>query len=174
MVAIEDTYRVEVRHPLRMRRPTAVRARHRRLTEGHKESSDGRPIFAYSGPHHVGVEDDLQSLIFSLIFWVVVILAIGALSLLLLWVLALVVVLVESAIWVASIVAGIAAVVVLRRPYSVAVVDCGTGAVLAKAQVFGRAAAERHADVVRSRLGAGLTPKECVRVWRADGDTHQS
>ena len=148
-------------------------ARHRRLIDGRKESSDEHLIVASDGPYLRDV-DDLPSLIFSLIFWVVVILAIGALYLLLPWILALVVVLVESVIWVASIVAGIAAVVVLRRPYSVAVVDRHTGTVLAKAPVFGRAAAERHADVARSRLGEGLTPEECVRVWRTDGDTHQS
>lgn len=138
-----------------MRRPTAVRARRRRLPERREPQwfevqGDILKIVAYP--------DDLP----SLILWLVPLLAITALYLLGPWILALVVVLVESAIWVASIVAGIAAVVVLRRPYSVAVVDRNTGTVLAKAQVFGRDAAERHADVVRSRLGEGLTPEECV------------
>jgi hypothetical protein len=54
------------------------------------------------------------------------------------------------------------------------VVDRNTGTVLSKAQVFGRDAAERHADVVRSRLGEGLTPEECVRVWRTDEGMRQS
>ena len=152
MTTGERRRHVEVRRPLHMRRPTAVRARRRRLLK-RRDGSLADILGAFA-------PDDLP----SLLLWLVLLLAITALYLLGPWILALVAVLVESAIWVASIVVGIAAVRLLRRPYSVAVVDSDTGEVLARTLVTGRAAAELHADVVASRLREGLTPTEATSL----------
>jgi hypothetical protein len=154
MITNANAFRVEVRHPLHMRRPSSmlnrIKARRRQLRR--RRSNDVSGDFLY------GV--DLDELVILLIVFV-------ALFVLAPWVLALVIVLIESAVWVASIAVGLVAARILRRPYSVAVVDSGTGEVLARTPVTGRANAEFHADVVASRLREGLTPTEATALDKA-------
>jgi len=140
-----------------MRRPTAPRWHRRKRAEA-ESLRDDSPF-----DHHLTAPDDLGDLFFQIIFWVVI----SVLILLLPWGFTLIAMLVESVVWIAAITAGVVAVRVLRRPYSVTVLESSTGTVLAKAQVPGRAAAETHAAVVASRLGEGLTPAEAVAMHPA-------
>jgi len=147
-----------------MRRPTSVLERRRQKRVGGRRERDAQAF------RHGDDSDDFTWTLLDLheiIFFIVLFVATASLWLLGPWLLTLVIVLIESAVWVASIAVGLVAARILRRPYSVAVVDSGTGEVLARTPVTGRANAEFHADVVASRLREGLTPTEATALDKA-------
>lgn len=158
-------FRVEVRRPLYMKRPTSVFERMRRMRTTKVDGTRFDRIDLLD-PNTLARADDVSDFFASLIFMIVFTIAVAALLPFVPWVLVLVSVLIESVFWVVSIAAGFAAVRVLRRPYSVAVVSNETGTVLARAQVFGRGAADHHATVVSSRLGEGFTPVAAAAVYK--------
>ena len=161
MTTGERRRHVEVRRPLHMRRPTSVLERRRRKRAGGRRGRDAEAFrHGSDSDNYIWTLLDLHEIVFFIILFV----ATASLWLLGPWILALVAMLLESAVWVASIVVGFAAAGLLRRPYSVAVVDSDTGEVLARTLVTGRATAELHADVVASRLREGLTPTEATSL----------
>lgn len=163
MTTGERRRHVEVRRPLHMRRPISVLERRRRKRAGGRRGRDAEAF-----RHGADSDSDYYTWnrldLHEIVFVIALFAATASLWLLGPWLLALVAMLLESAVWAASIVVGFAAAGVLRRPYSVAVVDSDTGEVLARTLVTGRAAAELHADVVASRLREGLTPTEATSL----------
>lgn len=159
MDASGPDYTVEVRPPLHRPSPVArLRTRWADRRRKRRDKNSGLDGVDLVGDAVGGLGDDIGAAIAVIAAAIAVILLVVVFGP---YLLLLVVFAVEMAFWLAVTAAGVTAVFVLRRPWNVVVIDAG-GEVVASATVAGRRAAAGHADMVRARLGGGMTPATAI------------